>query len=185
MIGKILALMIGAAALTACSAQTPFAASEASARVERSYSIDSFSFTADEDLKVSEAEGYYPIADIVWRGDPQGARIPQISTMFETAIDRNKGVLQGDTPVAVQVRLLRFHGVTDRTRYSVGGNYNIVFDLTVTDARTGTLLEPTRRVVGNLDAPGGSRAVALERDGLTQKVRVTSYLTSLLRAELS
>lgn len=184
-IGKLFALMIAAFALTACGTQTPFVASQSAANIERSYDIESFTFTALPDLTVSEAEGYYPFADVVWRGESKGARIPQIGAMFETAAARNSSVLAGDVPVAVQVRLVRFHGVTDRTRYSVGGNYNIVFDMTVTDARTGTLLEPTRRIVGNLDAPGGSRAVSLERSGQTQTVRVTSFLTSLLRAELS
>lgn len=184
MIGKLLALMIGALALTACGAQSPLGGSRG-AQVERSYDIASFTFAAPADLTVSEAEGFYPFADVVWRGDPPGDRVAQIGAMFEAGAAGNEGVLAGDVPVDVRLTLIRFHGVTDRTRYSVGGVYNIVFDLTVTDARTGALLEPTRRVSSDLDAPGGARASRLERDGLTQKVRVTNHLTSLLRAELS
>ncbi|WP_341366314.1 DUF6778 family protein [Yoonia sp. BS5-3] len=185
MIRKLLVLVTGIFVLAACGAQTPVAVSSSTAAAERSYSVASFQFAAPDDLSVSEAEGYYPLADVVWRGDPKGDRIAQIEDMFTQAVARNEPVLAGDTPVAVRVDLVRFHGVTDRTRYSVGGNYNIIFNLTVVDARSGTLLEPTRRVVGNLKAPGGSQAVALEQGGNTQKVRVTSYLTALLRAELS
>lgn len=184
MIKRLFVLVISVFALTACAAQNPFSASQA-AQVERSYAINAFEFVAPDDLTVSEAEGYYPFADVVWRGDTPGPRVPQIEAMFETAVERNVPVLAGDTPVAIRIDLVRFHGVTDRTRYSVGGVYNIVFDLTVTDARSGTLLEPKRRISGNLKAPGGSQAAALERDGFTQKVSVTGYLTSLLRAELS
>lgn len=184
-IEKLFALMIGAFALTACATPSPFGGSQAATQVQRSYSIASFTFAASPDLTVSEAESFYPFADVVWRGDPPGDRVAQIGAMFQTAAARNEGVLQGDIPVAVRVQLVRFHGVTDRTRYTVGGVYNIVFDLTVIDARTGAILEPTRRVSSDLDAPGGTRAPQLERDGLTQKVRVTSHLTSLLRAELS
>ena len=185
MIRRHLLLGFGAATLAACGATTPFGGSGAASQVARSYDVAAFQFVASPNLSVSEGDGFYPFADIVWRGDPPGDRTAQIAAMFETAIARNDGVLVGDTPVAVRVQLIRFHGVTEKTRFSVGGNYNIVFDMTVSDARTGAVIEPTRRVVGNLDAPGGSTAARLERDGQTEKVRVTGYLTSLLRAQLS
>jgi hypothetical protein len=56
--------------------------------------------------------------------------------------------------------------------------------MTVRNAVTGAVIEPTRRVVGNLEAPGGERATQLESQGQTQKVRVTDFLASLLRAQL-
>lgn len=151
----------------------------------RSYDLRQFSFTAQEGLNVSEATNFYPSADVVWRGDPMGPRIPQIATMFEAAAERNKAVLNGDVPVIVDIQLIRFHGVTELTRATVGGVYNIIFLLTVRDTRTGTIIEGPRRVVGNLDAPGGSGAVALDQAGQTQRVRVTDFLTGLLRQQLS
>lgn len=150
----------------------------------RSYDLRVFRFQALPDLTISESESLYPTADIVWRGDPSGPRITQIGDMFEEAADRSRGVLSGRTPVDVEVTLVRFHGVTNRTRYSVGGVYNVVFDLTVRDASTGAVIEPPRRIVGNLDAPGGEEAVRLEERGQTERVRVTDFLTSLLRAQL-
>ncbi len=152
--------------------------------MERSYRLREFSFAAQPGLNIAESESYYPFADVVWRGDPIGPRIPQIAAMFEEAATRNRAVLDGDFAVDVDVTLIRFHGVTNRTRYTVGGVYNVIFDLTVRSATSGEVIEPTRRVSGNLDAPGGERAFRLDEAGQTQKVRVTDFLTSLLRAQL-
>jgi hypothetical protein len=153
-------------------------------QMERSYALRRFNFNALSGLTVSEDESFYPTADIVWRGDPLGPRIPQIGAMFEKAAERNRVTLDGAVPVIVDVTLVRFHGVTNRTRYTVGGVYNVVFDMTVRNADTGDVIEPTRRVMGNLDAPGGERATQQDNAGQTQKVRVTDFLTSLLRAQL-
>ncbi|MEO1639332.1 MAG: DUF6778 family protein [Pseudomonadota bacterium] len=150
----------------------------------RSYDLRGMRFAARPNLIVSEREGYYPAADIVWRGDPLGPRVDQIEALFQAAVDRNRSVLIGSTPIILEITLVRFHGVTNRTRYSVGGIYNVIFEMTVRNAVTGEIVEPPRTVVGNLDAPGGERAVRLEESGQTQKVRVTDFLTGLLRAQL-
>ncbi len=181
---RLLSVFLFLVTLTACAAGPIGVARSAPEGIVRSYTIADFRFSAASDLSVSENEGYYPLADVVWRGDPRGPRIPQIAAMFETAMERNKPVLRGRQPVAVDVQLVRFHGVTDRTRFSVGGVYNIVFLMTVRDAATGQVIEPTRRVVANLDAPGGAQAARLEVSGQTQKVRVTDFLTAVLRREL-
>jgi len=185
LVKKLLTLCVVLIGLAACSGGQTSVRSTAPDGVTRSYSLADLSFVASSDLTVSESEGYYPFADVVWRGDRLGPRIPQIGAMFETAFARNQSVLRGTQPVVVNIQLIRFHGVTDRTRFSVGGVYNIVFDMTVRDARTGAVIEPTRRVAANLDAPGGGAASRLEQEGQTQKVRVTDFLTSVLRAELS
>jgi len=153
-------------------------------QMERSYRLNAFNFEAQEGLQISESESFYPNADVVWRGDPIGPRIPQIAAMFEEAATRNRAFIDGRFPVDVYLTLVRFHGVTNRTRYTVGGVYNVIFDLTIKSAATGDVIEPTRRIVGNLDAPGGERAALLDRAGQTQRVRVTDFLTSLLRAQL-
>ena len=150
----------------------------------RDYTVTRMQFHAPDDLKVSEGNGYYPFADVVWRGDPVGDRIAQIGAIFETAMDRGAADLNGSTPVVVDIALKRFHGVTERTRFSVGGVYNMVFDMTVLDARTGAVIEPTREVAANLSAPGGNAAVVAEMHGQTEKVRVTDYLTQVLHDEL-
>lgn len=152
--------------------------------MDRSYDIRNLQFSGAEGITVSEAESYYPQADVVWRGDPPGPRLPQIASMFEEAFDRNQSILNGTTPVDIRITLVRFHGVTDLTRLTVGGVYNIIFDMTVIDARTGAIIEPARRIEGNLNAPGGSRGQALIAEGQTQRVRVTDFLAGLLRQQL-
>ena len=183
---KLWAAVLLVVGLAACSPDE-FAARQAPAALEvtRSYTPVAMTFSALPDLTVSEAEVFYPIADIVWRGDPRGPRIAQIGDMFETAFDRAKPTLQGTQRVVVNIELVRFHGLTNRTRYSVGGLYNVVFNLTVRDAVTGAVIETPRRIAVNLDGPGGETAVALEQSGQTQKVRMVNFLASTLRSELS
>jgi hypothetical protein len=167
--------------LSACAGRQ---GSEPRPSMERSYELVGLNFSAKEGLVVSEDNGFYPNVDVVWRGDPVGPRVAQIGAMFETAAARNRGVIGGQTPVVLDVTLIRFHGVTERTRRSVGGVYNIIFSMTVRDARTGAVIEPPRRLVANLDAPGGSRGAQLEQSGQTEKVRVVDFLTTVLRAQL-
>jgi hypothetical protein len=160
--------------------------SEGSAKpvMTRSYDIQRLRFTVAPDLTVSEQESYYPSSDIVWRGDPLGPRAAQIESMFQQAFDRNQSILNGTTPIDLEIELVRFHGVTDLTRLTVGGVYNIIFDMTVRNANSGTVIEPTRRIEGDLNAPGGRRGQALIAEGQTQRVRVTDFLTGLLRQQL-
>lgn len=153
--------------------------------VNRDYDVQGMTFFASDALTVSERNSYYPFADIVWRGDPVGDRKAQIGGMFRTAIDRNEAALDGAIPVTLDIALVRFHGVTERTRFSVGGNYHIVFDITVRDAVTGLIIEEPRRIELNLAAPGGEAAVIAESRGQTEKVRVTDFLTQVLKDEMS
>ena len=153
--------------------------------VTRSYRPVALNYMVPEDLSVSERNSYYPFADIVWRGDPLGDRKAQIGAMFREAVDRNSTSMSGAIPVVIDVHLARFHGVTERTRFSVGGIYHIVFEMTVRHAETGEVIEAPRRVTGELSAPGGDAAVLAEHRGQTEKVRVTDFLTLLLRDELS
>ena len=79
---KVVAFGVVSAALTACSGsevvsrntplETPRVASPEIQQVQRDYALHSIRFAVPDDLTVSEANGYYPIADIVWRGDPLG-----------------------------------------------------------------------------------------------------------------
>jgi len=153
--------------------------------IARSYAIEDTTFTASNTLRVSESNSYYPSADVVWRGDPVGDRIEQIGAMFFTAIDRNTDRLNGDVPVIVDFELVRFHGVTERTRFSVGGVYNIVFNMSVRNAITGEVIEEPRLIEADLSAPGGVAALIQEQRGQTEKVRVTDFLTQVFKDELS
>lgn len=193
-ITKIIAIMALTLGVAACSSvetvtrNAPLNTAEFSTQgiqVQRDYTVSTMNFIASENLQVSEGNGYYPFTDIVWRGDPVGDRVEQIAAMFHTAKDRNAERLTGQTGIIVDVQLIRFHGVTERTRYSFGGVYNIIFELTVRDEQSGAILEQSRRVEANLAAPGGVAALMLEQSGQTEKVRVTDFLTQVLRDELT
>ncbi|PUB19191.1 DUF6778 family protein [Yoonia sediminilitoris] len=180
-LGKLICLLMILVTLGACTSQL---GGEPRPDIVRNYALRGLTFSAVPDLVVSEEAALYPIADVVWRGDPPGPRIAQIEAMFETAVARNRTVLDGPQPIIIDIQLIRFHGVTERTRYSVGGIYNIIFSMTVRDAGSGAIIEPARVIAANLDAPGGSDAIRLERSGQTEKVRVTEFLSSVLQAEL-
>lgn len=151
----------------------------------RDYALTDLRVLVPGDLRVSESNSWYPFVDIVWRGDPVGDRRGQIAALFEEAAARNIATpAEGQRPVIADVVLRRFHGVTERTRYTVGGVYSIRFDLTIRDAETGAILEPARLVEADLPAPGGQAAVELERAGQTERVRVTDHLTWVLRQQL-
>lgn len=192
---KVVAFGVVSAALTACSGaevvsrnaplETPRVASPEIQQVQRNYALHSIRFAVPSDLTVSEANGYYPIADIVWRGDPLGNRPEQIAAIFETSIRSAGESLSGNRPVTVDVQLVRFHSLTERTRFSVGGVHSIKFDLTIRDAETGLVIEPTRRIDADLPALGGTAAVAADFQGQGQKVRITAHLTNLILNELS
>ncbi|MEP5729616.1 MAG: DUF6778 family protein [Sulfitobacter sp.] len=140
--------------------------------------------TVPQQLVVSEANSYYPNADIVWRGDPVGNRYTQVQTIFETAFQAGTAQMNGPTDVTLEVELTRFHSVTEKTRYSVGGVHNMVFNLTVRRASTGEILAPKREVRADLPALGGRAAIEADRIGQTQKVRVTDFLAQVIQQEL-
>ncbi len=136
-------------------------------------------------LRVSEANSFYPKGDIVWRGDPIGDRHAQVAAIFDSGFRAGTADMSGPTAVIIDVEVLRFHSVSEKTRYSVGGVHNIMFNLTVRRASTGEALGPTRVVEANLPALGGGTAIEADRQGQTQKVRVTDHLGQVIRHQLS
>jgi len=136
------------------------------------------------DLQVSEANTYYPMGDIVWRGDPYGDRYAQLDAILNDSMALAQKGHTGTQPAVVEITLRRFHAMTEKTRYTVGGVHSIRFELTLRDPATGQALMPTRTIRADLKGYGGDRALEAERAGLTQKVRVTHHLANVLRAEL-
>jgi hypothetical protein len=150
----------------------------------RAYNIVVLDVTVPRSLVVSEENIYYPDADIVWRGEPPGDRHAQVQAIFEAGMGRGAATLDGDRDVRVAVEVRRFHSLTERARDRVGGVHSIRFVLTVTDARTGAVIEGPRLVSADLPAFGGSRAREAEAAGQTQTVRVTDHLARVAVAEL-
>lgn len=154
-------------------------------QIERDYNITSIIVNVPRELRVSESNSYYPNADIVWRGDPVGDRHAQIEEIFLSATTQAAAELGGSSEVIAVIDVVRFHGVTERTRFSVGGVYNMVFNLGIYDGQTGLVIETPRQLTANLPAPGGQAALQLEQAGQTEKVRVLDYLAFFIQQELS
>lgn len=152
--------------------------------VSRSYALIDAIVDIPPVLTVSEANAYYPLADIVWRGDPPGDRHAQLARLFTDAVELAKPGLTGAVPVVAEITLVRFHGVTEKTRATVGGVYNVVFTLAVRDATTLAIIEPARAIEVDLAAPGGQAALLLDAEGQTEAVRVTDFLSYVLVKEL-
>lgn len=156
------------------------------ARAER-WNVTEVKVVVPQSLKVSEANLYFPIADIVWRGDARGDRYAQVGAIVSEAARRvtaNQPASGAGRPVVAEIEMRRFHALTEKTRYSVGGSYSVKFDLTIRDAATGAVIEGPRRVVAGHPASGGQKALDEEARGLTQKVVVTQFLAELIAREL-
>jgi hypothetical protein len=136
-------------------------------------------------LTVSEANRYLPSGDIVWRGDPIGDRHAQVATIFYDATKRGSAALDGETPVALDIEVSRFHALTEKARYTIGGVHNINFILTLRHAETGAVLGEPRHIRADLDAFGGKEALAADARGQTQKVRISDHLAEVIRQELT
>lgn len=147
------------------------------------YRINAISVYVPKSLEVSEANGYYPGKDIVWRGDPLGDRHAQVKAIFETALARGAKRITGPDPVNIEVEVKRFHALTERARYTIGGVHAITFVLQLRDPKTGALLGEPKTVRADLKAFGGIAAIRAEQAGQTQKVRITEHLAEVLRQE--
>ncbi len=147
--------------------------------------VEAINVTVPQKLTVSEANRYYPGGDIVWREDPIGDRHAQVKAIFEDGLSRGAASLDGSAPVIVDVRVTRFHALTEKARYTVGGVHSIEFDMQVRDAISGEILAQPRHVVADLDGFGGQQAIEAEKRGLTQKVRITHHLAEVLRQEMT
>lgn len=149
------------------------------------YDVVGLNINVPHSLRVSEANSFHPRADIVWHGDPFGDRYQQVAAIFRDAATAATGQMTQGRQVVVGIEVVRFHGVTDKTRYTVGGVHSMHFMLTVTDAQTGQVIDGPRLVVADVKAAGGNAALAEDRAGRTQRVVVTERLTAALRRELS
>jgi len=148
------------------------------------YRVVDINVSVPRSLTVSEANSYYPKSDIVWRGDPLGDRYKQIEAIFDAALTRGTKDLNGLVPVVLDVEVLRFHALTEKTRYTVGGVHSITFALSLRNSDTGLALGERRIVEADLKGFGGQQAIVAENKGQTQKVRITAHLANVVRAEL-
>jgi hypothetical protein len=149
------------------------------------YDVQAINVSVPQSLTTSEANSFHPNVEIVWRGDPLGERHAQVKAIFETAMARGTATMHSGPKVVVDIEVTRFHCLTEKTRFTVGGVHNMRFMLTVRDAATGAVIQGPRLVNADVHAAGGARAIAEDAAGRTQKVVVTERLAEVIRRELS
>ncbi len=138
--------------------------------------LESLVIDVPASLTVSEANGIKPRADIVWREDPIGDRHAQVAEVMREPLEGMLSLMDGDVPVQVHLIMTRFHAVTERTRYTLGGQHEIEFDLTVRHAETGEVFRGPEHVDLTFRALGGAEAIASEQRGIYQRDRIHARL---------
>ncbi|KAJ55639.1 hypothetical protein ACMU_13185 [Actibacterium mucosum KCTC 23349] len=133
-----------------------------------------------QNLSVSEANSFLPKADIVWREDPFGNRHEQVQVIMQAAAERAAAGHTEGRPVIVDIQMTRFHALTERTRYTVGGTHDIHYYLSLVDAETGQRLTQPQAIEMEFKALGGARALEAMSRGQTQKVRITDHVVAKL-----
>lgn len=93
--------------------------------------------------------------------------------------------IRGDYPVILDITVSRFHALTEKARYTVGGVHSIAFTMQLRDAATGAPLGEPHPVKADLKAFGGHRAIEAEARGETQKVRISAHLADVLHQEMA
>lgn len=147
------------------------------------WQIQEIVINVPETLTVSEANRIKPRSDIVWREDPIGNRHQQVQAILAEAMEFALRPLEGATAVVVELEVTRFHALTERARYTIGGEHEVEFLFTVRNAETGVALTGPRHIDLTFRAFGGSRAVAAERNGIFQRDRIQSQVIGWARQE--
>lgn len=149
------------------------------------YDVEAIRVSVPRSLKVSEANTFKPHADIVWRGEARGDRYAQVAAIFEEAMAKGTATMQKGRKVDIDIEVTRFHALTEKTRYTIGGVHEMRFLLTVRDTATGQVLDGPREVVADTKAAGGAAAIAEDQAGRTQHVVTVERLAEVIRRELS
>lgn len=153
--------------------------------MQAQYDVQMINVIVPQSLSTSEANSFHPNVDIVWRGDAPGNRHQQVGAIFQTALARGTAAMHQGRKVVMTVEVTRFHCLTEKTRFTVGGVHNLRFILTLRDAETGEVLQGPRMVNADTRAAGGARAIAEDAAGRTQKLVVTERLAEVIARELA
>jgi len=149
------------------------------------YNVARIGVVVPHTLRVSEANVFYPLSDIVWHGDPLGDRYEQVKTILEEGLAAGTAGMTTGREVEIDVQLTRFHALTPKTRYTTGGVHDTEFLLTVRDAATGEVIDGPRKVMADVHASGGQRALEEEAAGITQKSVIEGRIAEVIKKQLS
>ncbi len=181
----LMGLMVSACATTETATRNAPLDTQAIRPAPLSLDVKAVNVTVPRKLQVSEANRYYPGGDIVWREDPPGDRHAQVQAIFKSAVQQGVADLRGTVPVALDIEVTRFHALTEKARYTIGGVHALQFKMQLRDPETGRAYGAPRFVKADLKAYGGTRAIEAEREGITQKYRITNHLAEVVRTELT
>ncbi len=148
------------------------------------YNVTAVEVTVPSTLRVSEANLFYPDADVVWRGEPQGDRLAQVKAVVEEGLAAGIIGMKTGPKAVLAVQLERFHALTEKARFSVGGVHDVVFVLTVRQVGTGAILEGPRRIEVPIRASGNDKAIAEDAAGRTQRVVIVEGFAEAIRRAL-
>jgi hypothetical protein len=149
------------------------------------YNVRSVDVTVPSALRVSEANLFYPDADVVWRGEPQGDRLAQVKAILEEGLAAGTAGMKTGPKAMISVQLERFHALTEKARFAVGGVHDVVFVLTVREVGTNAILAAPQRIEVAIRASGSDKAIAEDAAGRTQRVVIVEGVAEAVRRELS
>lgn len=150
--------------------------------VAQGWQVASIDVTVPRSLSVSEANTYAPNADIVWRELPYGDRYDQVDAIITAAAERGVSGLIGERQVRLQITLQQFHALSEKSRAVLqhSGVHDITFTAQIFDIETNTPLSPPDLIKADLVAFVGNEAIEAEQQGLTQKVRITAHVATVI-----
>ena len=186
----IAAMMMGLAVSACASVETatrnsPLETGELT-QVAPSYDVRSVRVNVPKTLKVSEANRYLPGGDIVWREDPLGDRHAQVKTIVEAAMLQGvREIEPGEIPVMLDIEMTKFHALTEKARYTIGGVHALQFKMLLRNPETGHTLGEPKFIKADFKALGGKAAIKAESKGMTQKYRITNHLAQVIQCELT
>ena len=149
------------------------------------YSVTKVDIAVPRSLVVSEANLFYPKADIVWRADPSGDRYVQVQSLLQDGFAEGVKTMKTGPSTSLEITLERFHSLTEKARFSVGGVHNVVFSLIVRDLATGQIVEGPRRIEVAIRASGNDKAIDEDAAGNTQRVVIVAGIAEAIRRELA
>lgn len=184
-LGVSLALLVSACSGASTATRAAMPDDTMPGFVQPDFVIEGYTVSVPKSLTVNERNTYYPRGDIVWRGELLGDRHEQVKAIFEAGMRNASSRVHGSRPVRMDIQVLRFHGVSEKARYTVGGVHNIMFMYRLVDIATGAQFGPTKTVQADLEALAGQAAIAADAIGHTQKARIISHLTQVFVEELT
>lgn len=188
---RLIALLTLGVALSACARIETVSRNSAPeqavpAPVAMPFDIVRVDVRVPRSLRVSEANAFLPMGDIVWREDPPGDRYAQVAAIVHDGLSRGLASLQpGGVPAVLDVEVSKFHALSEKARYTFGGVHALQFTFVLRNPATGEAYGAPQFVKADFRALGGAAAIAAERKGLTQKVRITRHLAKVIREELT